>query len=296
MNDSTRFIRRPGRVWPPTARLAVAIIATAGLALLVCGCGGGADGGEPSSTTSVGSAQEGGALAFSRCMRSHGVSNFPDPTPNGGGFNVNVPGINPSSPAFKAAQTACKQLMPVKRPRSGPPSAQAYIRLVHWAKCMRAHRISSLADPRPDPPPSQSTPLRHADGGRRVLGRDPDLDQRALARVYALDDGVRRITQWTSRRAGLARSDIMHCPRPGIPTSVVAVAAASLLTASCGGGSTTTAASTARTGALAFAHCMRSHGVPSFPIPTAAGKSLNPRWSPWSAVPSSNPPRQPAST
>lgn len=96
------------------------------------------------------------ALNFARCMRSHGVSSFPDPTPNGGGFSVDAPGTNPSSPSFKAAQTACKQLLPVKRGHSGPPSAQAYARLLHWATCMRAHGISSLPDPRPDPPPSQS--------------------------------------------------------------------------------------------------------------------------------------------
>jgi hypothetical protein len=92
-------------------------------------------------------------------MRSHGVSNFPDPSSSGGGFNLNdLPGINPSAPAFKAAQTACKNLMPVKRPPSGPPSVQAYGRLLHWAKCMRAHGISGLPDPKPDPPPSPGSP------------------------------------------------------------------------------------------------------------------------------------------
>ena len=56
-------------------------------------------------------------------------------------------------------------------------------------------------------------PLRHADGGRRVLGRDPNLDQRALARVYALVDGVRRVTQWPSQLGGVARSE--EHPRVG---------------------------------------------------------------------------------
>ena len=86
-------------------------------------------------------------------MRSHGVSSFPDPSPNGGGFGIAVAGINPSSPAFRAAQTACKQLEPVKRGPSGPPSAAAYARLLHWASCMRTHGISGLSDPERDPPP-----------------------------------------------------------------------------------------------------------------------------------------------
>jgi hypothetical protein len=55
------------------------------------------------------------ALAMARCMRSHGVPNFPDPTvqsgPNGGGgigFKVSgSSGLNPSSPAFQAAQKEC---------------------------------------------------------------------------------------------------------------------------------------------------------------------------------------------
>lgn len=57
---------------------------------------------------------------------------------------------------------------------------------------------------------------------------------------------------------------------------VAALAAAALLTAACGGGSPSTAGS-AGTGqgrlarALAFAHCMRSHGAPNFPDPDSSG-------------------------
>ena len=56
------------------------------------------------------------ALAMSRCMRSHGVPNFPDPTFGtgpGGGTVVRIggPGIDPSSPAFQHAQNACGSLL-----------------------------------------------------------------------------------------------------------------------------------------------------------------------------------------
>lgn len=97
-------------------------------------------------------------MSFARCMRWHGVSSFPDPSANGGGFNLSPPGINSSSPAFKAAQTACRDLLPVKHVPSQAPSAQAYARLLQWAKCMREHGISGLPDPRPDPPPAPGSP------------------------------------------------------------------------------------------------------------------------------------------
>jgi hypothetical protein len=66
-------------------------------------------------------AAEAQALAFSKCMRSHGVSDFPDPqfgsggsirislhaTPGGGTSN-----LDPNSPAFQKAQQACGSLLP----------------------------------------------------------------------------------------------------------------------------------------------------------------------------------------
>ncbi len=68
----------------------------------------------------------------------------------------------------------------------------------------------------------------------------------------------------------------MRRRRPLILASVVAVAAVSLLAAGCGGGSSTTAATnaaaTTRNEALAFSHCMHSHGVPNFPDPNSSGQ------------------------
>ena len=54
------------------------------------------------------------ALAMARCMRAHGISNFPDPTIRTGpggriGIEIGIGGANvdPSSPAFQAAQKVC---------------------------------------------------------------------------------------------------------------------------------------------------------------------------------------------
>ena len=50
---------------------------------------------------------------FAPCMRKHGVTNFPGPgaNPSGGPQSVTNYGINPSSPTFKAAHSACRGLL-----------------------------------------------------------------------------------------------------------------------------------------------------------------------------------------
>lgn len=55
------------------------------------------------------------ALAMAKCMRTHGVPNFPDPqfqnAPDGGvGVRLGGTGIDPSSPAFQAAQKDCGKI------------------------------------------------------------------------------------------------------------------------------------------------------------------------------------------
>lgn len=66
----------------------------------------------------------------------------------------------------------------------------------------------------------------------------------------------------------------MRC-RPTPFLMFIAVAAVALLMAGCGGGSstatTTATTATAQTGALAFARCMRAHGLPGWPDPTSTG-------------------------
>jgi hypothetical protein len=66
-------------------------------------------------------------LAFSSCMRKHGVPDFPDPTFSGGGIGVRINGkpgsdLNLNSPTFQAAQQACQGLLPFKRVHSSSSS------------------------------------------------------------------------------------------------------------------------------------------------------------------------------
>jgi hypothetical protein len=60
------------------------------------------------------------ALKFSECMRTHGLSDFPDPQSGpGGGIAIRIRAgqgqgssdLNPQSPQFQAAQKACQNIM-----------------------------------------------------------------------------------------------------------------------------------------------------------------------------------------
>jgi hypothetical protein len=57
--------------------------------------------------------QQAKLLKYAQCMRSHGVTNFPDPGSGpSGGFGIKVTpgsGLDPNSPTFQAAQKACQK-------------------------------------------------------------------------------------------------------------------------------------------------------------------------------------------
>jgi hypothetical protein len=136
-------MRRIGRLTPAT-RAALAIIATAGLGLLASGCGGG------SSASPTASTHENAALVYSRCVRSHGVPNFPDP---GASFPS---GVAPQSPAFRDAEHACRQLNPKPSPVSTRSSARQRQAALGFALCMRTHGYPRFPDPTPNLPTTPS--------------------------------------------------------------------------------------------------------------------------------------------
>jgi hypothetical protein len=87
------------------------------------------------------------ALAYSKCMRTHGVSNWPDPveTPSGG-YGFRTDGVDPKSPAFQSALDACKALYDWggSSESLSPAQQQAWL---DWAKCIRSHGVPSFPDP-----------------------------------------------------------------------------------------------------------------------------------------------------
>lgn len=95
-------------------------------------------------------------LAYTNCMRSHGISDFPDPVvgPNGqgGGFRISGgPGsdLDPNSPRFEAASHACQKDLPYGG-TPPPPTAQQMVEYTKFAACMRQRGFPSFPDPNGD--------------------------------------------------------------------------------------------------------------------------------------------------
>jgi hypothetical protein len=119
------------------------------------------------------------AVKFSQCMRSNGVSGFPDPSPSGqltiDGV-VNGSSLNTDSPAFQQALSACKDLEPAGFMGSTrTPQQQAAA--LKFAQCMRDNGISDFPDPTPD------GPVIDVKGARRIPGFQAALAQ--CSTVYA---------------------------------------------------------------------------------------------------------------
>jgi hypothetical protein len=65
-------------------------------------------GGHSTQGGSLAPQQEAQLLKFARCMRSHGVPKFPDPTSSG----LSLSGVDPNTQQFQAAQQACRSQLP----------------------------------------------------------------------------------------------------------------------------------------------------------------------------------------
>jgi hypothetical protein len=83
-------------------------------------------------------------------MRSHGVTNFPDPQVSGNNVKLT---INPSitgSPAYKSARQACAHLLPGGAGQITLSQAQQQAHkagLLAFATCVRKHGFSRFPDP-----------------------------------------------------------------------------------------------------------------------------------------------------
>lgn len=140
---------------PHPRRRAAILLAAAGIVLLTAACGGSpaatGSGNSSSAGSSPGSPQATGSpqsrqLAFARCMRAHGITDFPD----SGSPIQPSPGsdLNPDNPTYQAARQACRALQPVMHPDPSQ-AAQSLADALKFARCMREHGITNYPDPGP---------------------------------------------------------------------------------------------------------------------------------------------------
>ena len=87
-------------------------------------------------------------IAYAACMRSHGLSAFPDPTESSHhvGFPKNP--YDEKSHTYVAANTACKHLLPYNGGfPSGAQLAAIETGLLKYTKCMRANGVPDFPEP-----------------------------------------------------------------------------------------------------------------------------------------------------
>jgi hypothetical protein len=133
-------------------RIAALVVAAAGLALLAAACGGSgstvAQLGPTATGTTASASAAGGAVAFSRCMRTNGVVNYPDPASGGGIPKESLQQLGVSSARFQSAQSACRHLLPGGgRAPSQAQRQQVRALGLQFARCMRAHGVPNMPDP-----------------------------------------------------------------------------------------------------------------------------------------------------
>jgi hypothetical protein len=147
---STSSITKPGHT--PRQRLAVLAALAVVPAVVAAGCG---SGGPTTTSTGSAAAAAGGpaaaAFQYARCMRQHGVPNFPDPhvTTTAGSVRISMmaPASAGAAPAMKSADKACQGILPTPGnagPSSGGPNKQD---LLAFAHCLRSRGISGFPDP-----------------------------------------------------------------------------------------------------------------------------------------------------
>jgi hypothetical protein len=132
-----------------------AVVATALLAMAACSDG------SPSSSAG-GSTSSPSAVAYSACIRAHGVSNFPDPGSAGQVPKADAQQLGVSAAQLKSAEQACAHLLPVTGSTAEQQQetqcsmagncSQAVIQqwmsgLRTLAQCLRSHGEPNWPDP-----------------------------------------------------------------------------------------------------------------------------------------------------
>jgi hypothetical protein len=149
-------------------RKTVPLATLAMVVLIGAGCSSGRSGG--SNTTA---AYQEKAVKFAQCMRENGISEFPDPDASGD-FTIdaiaNGSSVDPSTPAFDQAISACKDLEPAGF-TGHTRSAEEQGASLRFAQCIRENGVADFPDPAPNAPlvDTNRIPSANTAGGMSIL-------------------------------------------------------------------------------------------------------------------------------
>jgi hypothetical protein len=153
------------------------LAAFAMLALIVAGCSStsastGSSGGNSTAST------HGRAVRFAECMRSNGVSAFPDPDASGEltiDAVANGSSVDTSSAAFEHALSACRDLEPPGF-TGHERNAQEQEAALEFAQCIRDNGVPDFPDPGPDEPlvDTRRIPSSNTQAGMTLLNAAMD--------------------------------------------------------------------------------------------------------------------------
>lgn len=129
------------------------VLTVAAFSVLAAGCGGSSPhvANNASSRTPTTSTTQNGLLAFSRCMRSNGMTNFPDPQQFvGGNPKLTIRQLGLSGPRLQTAMNVCSHLLPRSGEGTQQTAQQQRAQLaaeLSFARCMRSHGLARFPDP-----------------------------------------------------------------------------------------------------------------------------------------------------
>jgi hypothetical protein len=182
--DISRATPLEPRRRPHVRRAPVMTAGILAVGLTVAACGSSpsapraATGSTSAHSTAGGSTGASGLVAYSSCMRSHGVPNFPDPTSSGG---IPKPAVESALGAVSnaqatAAQNDCAHVLAPGESLGGQivktvtaKDQQYYLNAV---ACMRSHGFSNFPDP-------------VFSGGSVNLSIPPSIDQNSTQFIHA---------------------------------------------------------------------------------------------------------------
>jgi len=124
-------------------------------------------------------------VKFSVCMRSHGVTEFPDPTIGSNGLPSFGPtlSVNGGAPVYNAAEKACQKDLPSRALQpSAAEKATANAAALKYSTCMRSNGVPDF----PDPNGRGVIQINNATG---VLEQSSPAFQKAQMACKSLDNG-----------------------------------------------------------------------------------------------------------